>query len=612
MEFAKRARLFAPLLLFAAVCAFCAAAGAFGVCAEEGIAADITETGIEFISSVPEEARAYRAGEGTLAYIPASDGETAKIVFENAEIYADTEVNYWSENRTYTAVAAKGDVEIELKGESKIYMRPSGSNTALLFYDGNVTVTGGGSLTVEYRSEGQANLDAHPVEVMGDYDVGPNGEAFAQSGNFELKSGALFLNGVGAVGQGCLTVSNRIEVSGGLLQTYGQTAGVYSVYGDIEFVGGSVRAENFNEYGLYARRGNVTIGGSAEVYVSCFARSSAIGICGGDMGSGAPETQSGGNVYLQGGKTEINVPYMGVFAQGTADAPSGLIEISGGTLDATVSQSTRNVASALCAQGESADIIVRGGTLNAVSGGRCGQASLGLYADRYLKIEGGSVRTSAENENDAGVAIGAYAEGSVSVTGGAFVSCGSTMAVGRAAPVFGQGIDAVAAADMAGENTIVYAAADYESYQYLKSEKREVLSVTVSPASAEAERGKTLQFHAEVKGTGFYDEGVRWSVVGANGEDTKIDENGLLTVAADETAATIAVTAVSASDPAKSASASVTVVSGGGSGGPNESGEENFGEGIPVGAVAAVVAGAAAGAGVIVAGVYLIFRKVKK
>ena len=308
MNSRKQSVVLYVLAAFLAACAAFAAAGFAAESARAETAAEITQSGADFISSAPQTETTYRAGSGTLTYIPApQEGGAAQIVFDNAEIESGAYVNYWSQNRSYAAVAARGDVELVLKGESKLYLRPSGSTRALLFYDSNVTVTGDGSLSVGFRSESTKNLNAYPMEVIADNDVPTT----------------LTLNGKGGTGQGCLTVNNRIAVSGGTLQTLGQMAGVYSPYGDIEITGGEVRAENFNVYGLYARRGSVSIGGDAEVTVSSAARSSAIGISGGNMGSGSPDTQSGGNVYIRGGNTAIEVPYIGVFVQYVGDAESG-------------------------------------------------------------------------------------------------------------------------------------------------------------------------------------------------------------------------------------------------------------------------------------------------
>ncbi|MDR0597828.1 MAG: Ig-like domain-containing protein [Treponema sp.] len=86
-----------------------------------------------------------------------------------------------------------------------------------------------------------------------------------------------------------------------------------------------------------------------------------------------------------------------------------------------------------------------------------------------------------------------------------------------------------------------------------------VSSVTVSPADASVARGATLQFSAAVEGTGAYSSAVAWTVEGKTGAHTAVSAAGLLTVAADETAATLTITAVSAANSAKYGVATVTV-----------------------------------------------------
>ena len=86
-----------------------------------------------------------------------------------------------------------------------------------------------------------------------------------------------------------------------------------------------------------------------------------------------------------------------------------------------------------------------------------------------------------------------------------------------------------------------------------------ITGVTVTPATATIQTGGEQQFTATVTGTGDYDETVTWSVSGNRSDGTTIDQNGLLTVGADETAATLIVTATSNGDNTKSGTATVTV-----------------------------------------------------
>ena len=86
-----------------------------------------------------------------------------------------------------------------------------------------------------------------------------------------------------------------------------------------------------------------------------------------------------------------------------------------------------------------------------------------------------------------------------------------------------------------------------------------VTDVAVTPETAAMQQGSTLQFTATVSGEGSVDQSVSWSVSGNSSDDTTIGADGLLSVAADETASTLTVTATVTSDSTKSASATVTV-----------------------------------------------------
>ena len=86
-----------------------------------------------------------------------------------------------------------------------------------------------------------------------------------------------------------------------------------------------------------------------------------------------------------------------------------------------------------------------------------------------------------------------------------------------------------------------------------------VTSVIVSPNPATVQTGGTQQFTATVSGTNNPVQTVSWSLSGAEKPGTSISTSGLLTVAADETAATLTVTATSTVDATKSGTATVTV-----------------------------------------------------
>lgn len=88
-----------------------------------------------------------------------------------------------------------------------------------------------------------------------------------------------------------------------------------------------------------------------------------------------------------------------------------------------------------------------------------------------------------------------------------------------------------------------------------------VSTVTVSPATASVAKGASKVFTATVAGEGAISNGVMWSVAGSSAvkAGTKIDENGNLTIASNETNTALTVTATSKQDGTKTGTAAVTV-----------------------------------------------------
>ena len=90
-----------------------------------------------------------------------------------------------------------------------------------------------------------------------------------------------------------------------------------------------------------------------------------------------------------------------------------------------------------------------------------------------------------------------------------------------------------------------------------------ILSVTVSPATPTVMKGIPQGFTATVEKEGPAATTVTWSVTGNASASTAIEQTsgteGVLTVASDETAATLTVIATSTADPTKTGTATVTV-----------------------------------------------------
>jgi hypothetical protein len=86
-----------------------------------------------------------------------------------------------------------------------------------------------------------------------------------------------------------------------------------------------------------------------------------------------------------------------------------------------------------------------------------------------------------------------------------------------------------------------------------------VSQVSVSREGTSVNKGASLQFSAAVTGTGNPPQTVSWSITGSHAAGTSINNSGLLTVAAGETASSLTVRATSTADTTKYGEAAVTV-----------------------------------------------------
>lgn len=105
----------------------------------------------------------------------------------------------------------------------------------------------------------------------------------------------------------------------------------------------------------------------------------------------------------------------------------------------------------------------------------------------------------------------------------------------------------------------LFSESPYSNAVVFTSNPNSVTSVTVSPESANVAKGSTQQMTATVVTTGYAPKTVNWSVTGAQTPTSRISNTGLLTVATNEPNDTLTVTAVSAYDPDKSDTSTITV-----------------------------------------------------
>ena len=242
----------------------------------------------------------------------------------------------------------------------------------------------------------------------------------------------------------------------------------------------------------------------------------------------------------------------------------GNIEISDATVKAT---GTGDYSDGINTHG--GDIIINSGEVTVDS------KMYGLNANNYVYINGGTVSVDSDQY---GVDTGAG--DSLTIRGGTVtIEAGTRLIMNTSDKVViaPQGGAKIAVKVGTNEQSAVAVAGSPFSSQedirdhindnadkYFHSETSggtppEIANVTVTPNTAEVEVGETLRFTAEVKGTGYYNKSVVWTVSGGKSAGTFISSNGVLTVAADEKAKTLTVTATAVGNSYKSATATVTV-----------------------------------------------------
>ena len=94
----------------------------------EGILEDITTTGLNLYKNTPTEETVYKAGEGSITFIPASATESAKIILNNATI--DSGNDKWD-----TSTKNSGLEGIVLKDNTKYNIELIGTNTFSRLYE---------------------------------------------------------------------------------------------------------------------------------------------------------------------------------------------------------------------------------------------------------------------------------------------------------------------------------------------------------------------------------------------------------------------------------------------------------------------------------------------
>lgn len=107
----------------------------------------------------------------------------------------------------------------------------------------------------------------------------------------------------------------------------------------------------------------------------------------------------------------------------------------------------------------------------------------------------------------------------------------------------------------------VLSASPFQNVVAFATTNSSIISVSVSPATASVEKGKSIALTADVSTSGFGNPELFWEISGNNSNGTFIGKDAILHVANEETAKTITVEAKSVFDGTKSGGSTITVVS---------------------------------------------------
>ena len=501
-------------------------------------------------------------------------------------------------------ISAEGNVE--MSGNSTVdasggsFGIRAGSGVTWSGY-GEVTANGG---SFGISAVGDVTMSGYgDVTATGDMAVSDSCGIRSERGNVAISNGTVKAEGGGC---GISAGSGDVAISGGAVSATGGSYGIKTGEGQTIIYGGD----------------SITSSGGTQAISSCTISpvSGTTGdILGGDNASSAGDVATGADLtaykYL---KITFNVPeseimvgdetlngsstastYATTDADGTVtiggDEANYNIKWDGATLtlkDATISgniyHNSSNVTSIrLVIEGENS---ITENDSNGIRQERSYKPSLTISGGGSLKIDAGntgintySVTVESGTLEITAGQFGVSANGGVSGTGGVTIKGGEIEISGTgdnfrafdsytnvtADPHAGKQI-CVSVGDSADEAGQIgpYTSEDtildsYTAEKYFRSRTEDapiVTGVSVSPANATVEAGQTVQFSATVSGTGEFSQEVTWSVSGGVSAGTSISADGLLTVAADETATSLTVMATASGDSSKSASVTVTVM----------------------------------------------------
>ncbi len=492
---------------------------------------------------------------------------------------------------------------LTLKGATIEVVKPhdgieySGTSAITIQLEGVNTVTG------DYGIEGR---NAAKLTISGSGTLNVNGDSYAiyAGGNIEISDATVNATGAGDYysSDGINTNGGDIIINSGKVTVECKDDGLHTFSGNVSINGGDVSVDS-GRYGVYAgfsksltiRGGTVTIDTDTKlIYVTDNNRTVTI-----DPQVGAEITVKAGD--SEGNAVGITIPDDGIITDSVSGAKYFHSETSGGT-PPTITGVTVDPDTAEVEVGETkqftATVTGTGYYNKSVVWTVSGNESTGTFISSNgvlniatdetattLTVKATAVGNSGKSAtatvtvtppatitgvtvdpNTAEVEAGETLRFTATVSGTGGVSKEVTWSVSGSnagTTISEDGVLTVATGETAATLTVKATAKGdgitSGTATVTVTQPATITGVTVDPAAATVEAGKTQQFTAKVEGTGNFREEVTWSVSGSKNDGTTISTTGVLTVAADETAATLTLTATAVGDKTKYATATVTV-----------------------------------------------------
>ena len=455
----------------------------------------------------------------------------------------------------------------------------------------NVTATGG---TSAISAEGDVAMSGYgEVTATGDSAVSDSYGISADSGDVSISNGTAKAE---SSDSGIYAGEGDVAISGGTVSATGGSYGIKTDAGQTIISGGeSITAsggiqaisdckispvsgttgdilggENADGTGAGNVAADDDLSGHKYLNIKFDVPASAITVGSAELhgGHGAiayAKTDEGGNVTLGGDEANHNIKWDGMtltlkdatisgyIYHNSSDVKSVRLVIEG------VNSITGNNAGISQERSYEPSLTISGGGTLKISAGNTG---INVYS---LTIESGKLEITAGQ-------FGVNAPGGVTIKGGEIEVNGGNAFTNDTEvtvdPQSGKQIcvyvgdseaEAWALGTYTSETELIVADTVNKYFHSYIEDAPIVTNVSVSPETATVKVGGTQQFTAAVSGTGDFSKDVNWSVSGGISEGTTISEDGLLTVAEDETAESLTVTAKSVGDGTIYDTATVTV-----------------------------------------------------